>query len=123
MTMNYAIVDALRQKRSEIPEDWRYVDPDEVSVRTAAPKWTWVARACHEIPVGKCVLFPVPQNMPIYKFMSNLRCSLQSARVSSLDKFSVRRSKFEDYVVVMKTGTWQTFYREMESQGPIGTAS
>lgn len=121
--MNYSIADALRQAKSEVPESWRYVDPSEICVRTAAPKWTWVARACHEIPVGKCVLFPVPKGMPLQQFMNQLRCSLQAAKSSRLDKFSVRRSKFEDYVVVMKTGTWAGLYREMESAGMIGAAS
>jgi hypothetical protein len=115
MTINYSIADEVRRLREVPPEVWQFVDPDDIEVRTAKPKWTWVSRVCHEIPEGKCILLPKPEGMSIEHFMDNLRCALQASKATLMDKFSVRRSKHEDYAVVMKSGTWAKLYRSMES--------
>ena len=118
MGLNRSIADDLRAQREPVPDEvWEYADPKDITVRTLRPKWTWIQRVCHEIPIGKCVMIPVP---PEYKgrlmvFMDNMRCSLGHGQ-TLMDKFTVRRSRHEDYVVVMKSGVWAKLYRDMESQ-------
>jgi hypothetical protein len=114
---HHTIADIERARREHAPENFRFVEPTEITVRTAVPKWTWVARVAHEIPAGKCILLPVPETMTIHKFMDNLRCNLSTAsKVTVQDRFSVRRSKCGKYVVLMKVGTWNELYREMETR-------
>jgi hypothetical protein len=63
----------------------------------------------------------VDPRMPIGVFMNQLRSALQTAhKVTRYDKFSVRRSKCESYAIVMKTGTWDSLYKEMEQLGEVG---
>ena len=115
--LNYAIIDDYQFEINPIPpENFRFVDPSEINVRTKKPIWTWVARACHEIPIGKCVLLPVPDDMDIQKFMVNLRAALIQSNETKYDKFSIRRSKHEDYAVIMKSGVWKTTYQKMEEE-------
>jgi hypothetical protein len=115
MAMNYSAADELRLQREPIPPElFEYVDPANVSVRTLRPKWTWVARVCHEIPVGRAILLPKPEGMLMGKFLINLRCALAMAKPTVMDKFSIRRAMNGDYAVVMKSGTWAKMYRDME---------
>lgn len=119
MTLNYGIADQLRKQQNPTPDEvWGYVDPAEVSVRTKRPKWTWVARVCHEIPVGRAILIPVAPGFSVERFMDNLRCSLAGAKPTLHDKFTIRRAKDDGYCVVMKSGTWAKLYREMEEDRP-----
>ena len=113
--LNYSIADHARFLANEVPQNFKLVDTSEIEVRTARPKWTWVARACHEIPEGRAILFPVPDGMDIHRFMDNMRCSLAGAEPTLFDKFTIRRSKSNDAVIVMKSGTWSKVYRGMEA--------
>lgn len=114
MGMNFAVVDDFRAKAEAVPENFKYVDPDDVEVRTRRPIWTWVARAAHEVPIGKCILLPVPEGYGVERFMMNMRSSLAMSKETRYDKFSIRRSKHEDYVVLMKSGEWERLYQRME---------
>lgn len=106
----------LNEYKSLQPTTYDYVEPDIISVRTAIPKWTWICRVCREVPVGKCVLFPVPDGQDINRFMNMLRSNLASSKSSRKGKYSIRRSKCETYVVVMKAGTWKDMYRRLEQE-------
>jgi hypothetical protein len=117
----HTIADQRRQEIEHAPENFRFVDPADIEVRTKVPKWTWVARVAHELPENKCVLLPVPEGMNMYVFMNNLRSNLSTGHaITRLDKFSIRKSKCGKYVVLMKSGTWFKTYKDMESQGPYG---
>lgn len=123
MTLLHSIADQQRADREHAPENFRFVDPAEIQVRTAVPKWTWIARVAHELPEGKCVLLPVPEGMSIYVFMNNLRSNLATGQVvTRYDRFSIRRSKCGKYVVLLKAGTWFKTYQGMEKDGPFGGA-
>lgn len=106
-----------RLKAESLPDvSYEYVDPRDVDVITANPKWTWIARVCHEIPEGKCILLPLPEGYSIGKYQSLLRSNLAQSPTTRHDRFSIRRSKDGESVVVLKAETWESHYRWLEER-------
>jgi len=110
--MYRTILEEISESKLGTPQ-WEYVDADKVleNVKVIRPRWRWMVRVCAEMPQGKCVLFPVPEDEDCNIFA---RCLRTSISLGTSHKFSIRVSRDEKYVVVLKGEAWRDYYRRME---------
>lgn len=113
--MHYTILEQMQ----EAPVlDWEYVGPTDVDVKVkGAPRWLWLEDVLSKIPEGQCIRFPVPEGDTCAHVQNNLRAALGMARMTCDWKWSIRQSKDDRSVIVLKGEKWPTFRDNLRSLG------
>lgn len=116
--MHYTILEELR----EIPEPkWEYVDPKAVRVGVVgAPKYSWIEDICENLPQGKMIMLPVPEDRECLEYANLLRSALLQVKRTQLWKWSIRQSADKTAVIVLKGEVWPTLRRQMDENAALG---
>lgn len=121
MTVYRTILEELR----EVPVyDCDYVPAEEIEVKViGAPVWGWLWPKLSSLPERNGVRFPVPANIPISKFSCLLRAAIAQCNQLRDWNWSVRQSKDEKSIIVLKGEERDLLYKRLERQrvaaGPL----